>query len=229
MKLNIAFFSIFFSLFFVKNIALNPEAVNQKYTSKQVVLMLTDKGKSLQQFYLGFDIENLWIAGNHVNWETGIADKPDVTAGNHTHCSAFIAAASKKAGIYILSPPQHGQLLLANAQYNWLQTQEAVAKGWKEIAGTDRTSLYRQVQQLANAGNIIVAICKNPDATKPGHAALVMPKEIMEEKINESGPVVIMAGKHNFNYISIKNGFKSHLDNWPETVLRFYINNTASK
>ena len=160
-------------LLFVEDIAVKPEDISHEYTAKMDVFMLTDKGRSLQQFYLGFDIENLWIAGNHVNWETGMADKPDATAGNHTHCSAFVAAACQKMGIYILCPPQHGQLLLANAQYAWLQTPEAVKKGWKEIIGTDRASIYRQVQQLANAGNTIVAICKNPDPSKPGHAAFV--------------------------------------------------------
>src|SRR5580658_6131884 len=45
-------------------------------------------GRQLKEFYFSLDVEHLWIAGNHVNWETGEADKPDATAGNHTHCSA---------------------------------------------------------------------------------------------------------------------------------------------
>ncbi|MBS1512602.1 MAG: hypothetical protein JST86_17280 [Bacteroidetes bacterium] len=188
---------------------------------------LSARGQALQQFYLGMNVEQGWIAGSHVDWETGVADHPDATAGNHTHCSAFVAAACKKTGIYILRPPQHGQLLLANAQYDWLQTSEAAKSGWKEITNNNRNALYEQVQQLANAGNVIVAVCKNPDATKPGHAALVMPKIITADKISDAGPIVIMAGKHNFNYISLKNGFKSHLDNWPENVIRFFVNQNA--
>jgi len=42
-------------------------------------------GRQLKEFYFSLDVEHLWIAGNHVNWETGVADKPEATAGNHTH------------------------------------------------------------------------------------------------------------------------------------------------
>ena len=87
------------------------------------------KGQQLQQFYLSMDVENRWIAGSHVNWETGEYDKPDATSGNHTHCSAFVSACCKKMGIYILRPPDHGQKLLANAQYEWLSSPEAKSKG----------------------------------------------------------------------------------------------------
>lgn len=67
------------------------------------------------------DVEHHWPAGVHVNWETGVPDgKPESGEGKHTHCSAFVAAAAKRLGIYILRPPQHGQVLLANAQYDWL-------------------------------------------------------------------------------------------------------------
>lgn len=186
-------------------------------------LSTSEKGKALLHFYLGLNVENLWIAGSHMNWETGVADKPDATAGNHTHCSAFVAAGCEKLGVYILRPPQHGQLLLANAQYDWLQTDEARKDGWFPLRANNRISLYMQVQRLANDGNVIVAIIKNPDQSKPGHAALVMPKTIEAQKIQDDGPIVIMAGKHNWNYISLKNGFKSHLTQWPEQDVQFYI------
>lgn len=185
---------------------------------------MDENGKTLQKFYLGLGVENGWIAGSHIDWQTGVANKPDASAGNHTHCSAFVAAACQRMGIYILRPPQHGQLLLANAQYEWLQTGEARKNGWMPISGPDRLSLYETVQGLANKGNIIVAVIKNPDDAKPGHSALIMPKKVEQDKIRESGPVVIMAGKHNFNFISLKNGFKSHIDTWPEEQVRFYIN-----
>ena len=42
------------------------------------------------------DVENHWPVGMHVHWETGVPDgKPEVSAGKHTHCSAFVAAAAK--------------------------------------------------------------------------------------------------------------------------------------
>jgi hypothetical protein len=211
-------------LLFIKSIKWQSDSSTNFAVKDYNKTIVTDKGKILQQFYLGCNVEMLWIAGSHVNWETGVADKPDAVAGNHTHCSAFVAAVCKRVGIYLLCPPQHGQLLLANAQYDWLQTDDAKKNGWKEIQSANRLTLYKLVQQLANNGNFIVAICKNPDATQPGHAALVMPKDISADKINESGPVLIMAGKHNFNYIALKNGFKSHIDTWPESEIKFYIN-----
>ena len=183
------------------------------------------KGKKLKDFYLSLNVENLWIAGSHINWETGVADKPDATAGNHTHCSAFVASACKQLGVYVLRPPEHGQILLANAQYNWLKTKDALKNGWRLLDGNDRKVIYIQAQKLANEGNVVIAIIKNPDTKKSGHAALVMPKEADVNTLKENGPSLIMAGKHNFNLISLKNGFKSHLASWPENEILFFVNN----
>ena len=191
-------------------------------------LIVDENGKVLQKFYLSLNVESLWIAGNHVNWQTGVADKPEASSGNHTHCSAFVAVACQKMGIYILRPPYHGQILLANAQYDWLQTKEALESGWMPVTSPNRLSLYALVQRLANTGNIIVAVIKNPDDSNPGHAALIMPKKIEEDKIKETGPVIIMAGNHNFNFISLKNGFKNHIDKWPEEEIQFYINRSKN-
>ena len=201
------------------------ENAHQKNNYPIDPLTVDKKGRSLEKFYLSLDVEHLWIAGSHINWETGIADKPDAVEGNHTHCSAFIASACEKLGIYILRPPEHGQILLANAQYEWLQTAEARKNGWAPVTNSNRISLYTQVQKLANAGKLVIAIIKSPDDSKPGHAALIMPKEIDEDKLIESGPVLIMAGTHNFNFISLKNGFRGHIATWPENEIMFYVNN----
>jgi hypothetical protein len=182
---------------------------------------LEEGGRRLRDFYLSLDVENLWIAGQHINWETGMADRPDVTSGNHTHCSAFVAAACKKLNIYILRPPEHKQVLLANAQFEWLKGSDALSEGWRLVTGADP---YEAAQRLANKGMVVVAICQNPDPAKPGHAALVMPAALTTEKMEESGPVCIMAGTHNFNKISLRNGFRSHLTGWPERSILFYYN-----
>jgi hypothetical protein len=188
----------------------------------QFAMPVEKRGNDLKSFYLSLNVENLWIAGYHVDWETGVADKPDATSGNHTHCSAFAAAACQKLGIYLLRPPEHKQELLANAQYEWLTTPAAVNAGWKPIKGGN---IYGEAQSLANKGYVVVAVCKNPDSKKPGHVALVTPTEITPEKLAETGPELIMAGTHNHNKVSLKAGFKSHLDNqWPEHVISFYYN-----
>jgi hypothetical protein len=189
-------------------------------------LTIEANGVKLKTFYLALNVENLWIAGNHVNWQTGEADKPDATAGIHTHCSAFVAAACKKLAIYILRPPEHKQELLSNAQFDWLSLPQAVNAGWKKIEGNN---VYVEAQSMANRGIVVIAICKNPDNTKPGHVAMVMPGEVTNEKLENDGPNLIMAGTHNFNKISLKAGFKSHLTSWPENVVQFYYNTNTSQ
>jgi hypothetical protein len=163
----------------------------------------------------------------HVDWSTGVADKPDATAGNHTHCSAFVAAACQRRGVYILRPPQHGQILLANAQYEWLPSEAGRAAGWRPLDNAPLPQLYWEAQQLANNGAVIVAVIRNPDESHPGHIALVMPKEIDRARVEAEGPMVIMAGTHNFNYISVQHGFKSHLHGWPSAEVKFYIATSA--
>jgi hypothetical protein len=182
---------------------------------------LSPQGRALQQFYLSLQVEQLWIAGQHVDWETGVADKPDATSGNHTHCSAFAASACKRLNIYLLRPPEHKQILLANAQYDWLTTSAAADAGWKPVTGG---FVYEAAQSLANRGMVVIAVCQNPDPRKPGHAALVMPADLRPGRLEEAGPELIMAGVHNHNKITLKAGFHSHLTGWPEHVILFYYN-----
>lgn len=81
---------------------------------------ITPAGQRLARFLDGTGVDHLWIIGNRVNWETGEA----IAAGTKpttTHCSAFAAAAGERLGVYVLRPPQHGQILLANAQLGWLR------------------------------------------------------------------------------------------------------------
>ena len=190
----------------------------------QTVSKISAAGDSLKNFYLSMNVENLWIAGSHVNWQTGEADKPDATSGNHTHCSAFVAAACKRLNMYVLRPPDHKQILLANAQYDWLEEPDATAAGWKPVNGNN---VFEVVQTLANTGTVVIAICKNEDEKKPGHAALVMPAETNRRTLNDDGPFVIMAGTHNHNRLSLKAGFKSHLIDWPASNVKFYYNTKA--
>jgi len=128
--------------------------------------------------------------------------------------------------IYLLRPPAHKQILLANAQYDWLQGNDALAAGWMAISGNN---IYAAAQTLANSGKVVLAICKNPDTAKPGHVALVMPADISNERLNENGPLLIMAGSHNHNKVTLKAGFRSHLDGWPENTVRFYVNSKQLK
>ena len=71
---------------------------------------ISPRGHWLEQKLDQMGVETKWQAGIHVNWDTGLPDGiPERRPGRHTHCSAFVAAAAKRLGIYILRPPEHGQ------------------------------------------------------------------------------------------------------------------------
>jgi hypothetical protein len=89
--------------------------------------------------------------------------------------------------------------------------------------------IYLQAQQRANRGYVVLAICRNPDPRAPGHVALVLPAELSMDKLVETGPALIMAGTHNHNRITLRAGFKSHLEGWPENSVRFYVNSKPFK
>jgi hypothetical protein len=187
----------------------------------QDVLQIDSAGKKLKDYYLSLNVENLWLAGHHVNWETGEPDKPESKEGIKTHCSAFVASACEGIGIYILRPPEHGQVLLSNAQYDWLFSKKSSKEGWKEI----KENKYSTAQQYANDGYIVIAAIKNPDDSKAGHIALVMPFETDITSLTQNGPELIQAGTENSNSISLKEGFKHHVK-WPENEVVFFYNET---
>jgi hypothetical protein len=184
-------------------------------------LQISPAGQKLKDFYLSMDVENYWLAKTHVNWETGVPDMPDAEHGNKTHCSAFIAAACERLNIYILRPPQHSQILLANAQTDWLSTAAALNDGWGKLPDND--TLFTNAQRLADVGKVVVAVYKNTDRSKPGHAALVMPSNRSAQQLTDEGPMLIMAGTHNFNYITLIKGFKSHITSWPTHEVQFFV------
>ena len=195
-------------------------------TYAQNTTTISPNGKQLEQFYLNQNVENLWLAGQHVDWETGKPDDPFATKGIKTHCSSFVASVCKQKNIYILRPPQHGTGLLASAQYDWLFSKDAAQIGWHQI--TD--SIYFKAQSLANQGYIVTAVYKNPNPSKPGHIALVMPDEITNEAHIQQGPTLIQAGSINKSAIPFRLGFRHHIDNWDEatTTIKFFYNSNSS-
>lgn len=175
---------------------------------------ITPAGDHLATMLDGMNVESLWIAGQHINWETGEPDRGGdyEGAGNHTHCSAFSAAAAKQLGIYLLRPPEHGQLLLANAQSKWLEGADAEKAGWRRIAR------MQEAQSLANHGKLVVVVFANPDPHVPGHVAIVRPSEKSVHALEENGPQIIQAGTHNHNSTNVRIGFSSHPGAWPDGV-----------
>jgi hypothetical protein len=179
---------------------------------------ITAAGQQLAAVLDGMNVESLWIADQHVNWETGEADRGAEYEGpgKHTHCSAFAAAAAKKLGVYILHPPEHGQLLLANAQAKWLSSDKGASQGWRAVAGAEAA------QTQANRGNLVVVVFANPDPHEPGHVAIVRPSEKSTAALERNGPDIIQAGTHNHERTVVRVGFSSHPGAWPDGV-RYYM------
>ncbi len=186
---------------------------------------LTEAGRTLIQFLDGMDVEHHWMRTNErVRWATGdYFTKRDgelypPLVKDETHCSAFVAAAATRLGIYLLHPPEHSHVLLANAQYDWLNSPAGQAAGWSELSGP------RVAQQHANLGELVVASYQNVDANLPGHIAVVRPSEKRFELIDEEGPQVVQAGFQNSSSISLKAGFQRHPGAWPpkDFGVRFY-------
>lgn len=185
-------------------------------------LKVSSCGKDLKTFYLNMDVLHKWQSGQHVNWLTGEPDDPNAVSGIRTHCSAFVAAACERRGIYILRPPEHRQELLANAQFKWLNSEQASDFGWHRI---NKNILY-EAQQRANEGYVVVVCAQNQDVHKPGHIALVMPSDLSKEQIHENGPVLIQSSTKNSVDGLFRNSFRHHIINWDSSTdeVVFYYN-----
>jgi hypothetical protein len=184
---------------------------------------ITAAGRHLAKVLDQMDVEHHWLAETPVKWRTGEPlDRKVEDNKHHTHCSAFVAAAAAELGIYILRPPQHSSTMLADAQYDWLR-EEGKKEGWRPVA----TAL--ESQQLANRGNLVVAIYKERDPQKPGHAAIVRPSTKSAAKIREEGPQIIQAGMTNYISTSLKEGFKHHPAAFRDNLIRFYAHPVPAK
>ncbi len=175
---------------------------------------VSPEGDAVMEVLESMGVDRLWIAGAIVDWRTGEpTGKPITDKGRHTHCSQFAAAACERLGVYILRPPEHSAVQLANAQFDWLQDRESAA-GWVPLANGVAA------QDSANSGRVVVAVCKNPDPKKSGHIAVVRAGQKSEELIAEEGPDVIQAGGNNFVRTSLRRGFANHPESYEE--IRFF-------
>lgn len=179
---------------------------------------VTPAGQHLSQVLDASDVEHLWLAREHVNWETGVRDREtDAASNGHvaTHCSAFVAAMGERLGVYMLRPPEHGLVLLANAQNEWLGTGDAQAQGWRRVADA------RSAQSLANQGKLVVISYASPDPHRPGHIVIVRPSEKSEADLASEGPDIIQAGVINYSKWAAASAFVHHRGAWPDGIRYF--------
>jgi hypothetical protein len=177
---------------------------------------VTPKALRIERGLESMGVETKWIAGAHIDWATGLPDgRPETHDGRHTHCSAFVAAAADKLGVHILRPPEHGQILLANAQNEWLAT-DGAREGWRPVSGP------AEAEAFANKGYLVVASYRSHNDEKPGHIAIVLPGDKSAAEIAAEGPDVIQAGTVNSASISLRAGFAGHRHAWADQEIRFY-------
>ena len=182
---------------------------------------ISPAGHRLAQKLDAMDVEHHWLAKQTVSWKTGepLAKQTGTSA---THCSAFVAAACMRLGVYILRPPEHPSALLANAQYDWLSQSAKDHKDHGKQFGWTWLRDGHRAQHFANQGNLIVAVYKENDPKHPGHIAIVRPSTKSDELIDAEGPQIIQAGANNARSTSLKAGFAHHPDAWGKQKVRYF-------
>jgi hypothetical protein len=90
---------------------------------------ITAAGQRLAERLDAMDVEALWLAHQHVNWETREGGAEYEGPRQARALQWLAAAAAKRLGVYLLRPPEHGQQLLANAQAKWLGRPEGQESG----------------------------------------------------------------------------------------------------
>ena len=184
---------------------------------------VTSKGQWLAEQLNSMGVEGKWIAGAHIDWQTGLPDvRAEVMPGRHTHCSAFVASAAKKLGVYILRPPEHGQVLLANAQNEWLST-DGRSRGWRPVSDPV------EAQSLANRGLLVVASYHNHRDDKPGHISIIRPAKRSVAEIDADGPLSIQAGTANSSSIAVRQGFAGHTHAWKDDEIEYFVHDIAAR
>jgi putative intracellular protease/amidase len=165
------------------------------------------------------EVEKLWLPGAIVDWKTGLPTGQPIkdAKGKHTHCSQFVAAVADRLAIPLLRPPEHGVVLLANAQYDWLAADAGKRAGW--VALKDGAA----AQAAANDGRLVLASLKNPDATRPGHIAVVRPGTKDAGLLAQEGPDVMQAGGTNALRTSLRKGFGNHKKEYDQIAFHAHV------
>jgi hypothetical protein len=159
-------------------------------------------------------VDHLWLPYKHVNWETGATVDDPLAKPAATHCSAFVASFAKQLGVYILRPPEHSDILRANAQMRWLSS-DGPAAGWRPLP--DAAS----AQASANQGNLVVAVFENVDRHKAGHIAFIRPGTPDAARLAAVGPDVTQAGAVNAIAMPARQAFSHHSGAWPDQIRYF--------
>jgi hypothetical protein len=193
---------------------------------------INDGGDRLRVFLDGTHVETRWIADYHVIWQTGQRNGPaEGDPAHHTHCSAYVAAAALYLDIYVLRPPNHKQLQLANAQVIWLggggddPGPTSSASGWSALGKSGDAGVLDAAVTAANLGKLVVAGYFQPltEQSKAGHIVVIRPQDSFP---SDDGPQVVTAGVKNFKSASMRYAFGDHPLAWPNEI-QLFVHKTA--
>ena len=126
------------------------------------------------------------------------------TTKSHTPIAARSPPPSPTGSTFTcFTRPSTARSDLANAQCDWLPGLGA-AQGWQPVPSPE------EAQALANAGNLVVAVYKEDDPKRHGHAAVIRPADKSRAQIESEGPQVAQAGMENFSNAPLATGFRHH-------------------
>jgi len=165
------------------------------------------------------EVDKLWLPGAIVDWKTGLPTGQPIkdAKSKHTHCSQFVAAVADRLTIPLLRPPEHGVVLLANAQSDWLASDAGKKVGWVRLVDG------AAAQSAANDGRLVLASLKNPDATRPGHIAVVRPGVKSAEVLAAEGPDIMQAGGTNALRTTLRQGFGNHKKEYDQIAFYAHV------
>jgi Ca2+-binding RTX toxin-like protein len=166
---------------------------------------ITPAGRRLLHFLDHTGVEDKWLIGVDVDWQTGLpTNTPDAVPSKDTHCSAFAASVAQQLGIELLTPPQHnptqvnlngGQAFLADAQNFWFNG-EGLAPGETTYGASSPADQWINpgTPSAASQGWANVATKVSADASSPQYAYDLMQEA---QDLANAGDLVI-ASFNNF-------------------------------
>ena len=165
------------------------------------------------------EVDKLWLPGAIVDWKTGLPTGQPIkdAKSKHTHCSQFVAAVADRLAIPLLRPPEHGVVLLANAQFGWLASDAGKKAGWVRLVDG------AAAQAAANDGRLVLASLKNPDPTKSGHIAIVRPGNKDADLLAKDGPDIMQAGGTNALRTTLRRGFGNHKKEYDQIAFYAHV------
>jgi hypothetical protein len=162
-------------------------------------LPISRAGAILAERLDAMDVENRWLPGQDVNWNTG--NPIDGGPGPASNGGGFVDAVCASLKVPMNDPVPEN--FSPATQYDWL-VNEGTTHGWVMVGDIE-------AQLLANQGWMVIAAWKSGisegDQSLDGQTAIVRPSAKPAGEVAERGPQISVAGWQNHNDIALKSVF----------------------